>query len=130
MYGKKSIRVDTRIDTRIQQIAEREHTTYTKVVEDALKLYLDFDSMENATVLSQDIQKAFAAQVNIMESRINAKTNRVLSELAIQSAMGNMLIANDLGVPAGTLDKYRQLAVEFLKTNNRVLRLNEIADDA
>lgn len=130
MYLKKSIRVDSKVDKRIQQIAEREHTTFTKVVEDALKLYLDFDSMENATIINQDIQKAFAAQVNIMESRINTKTNKILSEVAIQTAIGNMLIANDLGIPENTLDRYRQLAVEFLRANNRVLRLDEVAEDA
>lgn len=130
MVVKKSIRLESKIDTQIQQIAERKSTTFTQVVEDALKLYIDYDSMENATFINQDIKKTFAAEVSNMEKRMLNRTNKVLSETAIQLGILTMIIGNNVEIAPGAYDSFRTLVVEYLKTNNMPLRLNEVLEDA
>lgn len=85
--------------------------------------------MENkATVINDEILNIMQASNALLLQQINNKTNRVISELAIQNAVQNSILANELDVDSVRLDNYRKQAVEFLKTNNRVLRLDEIID--
>ena len=48
------------------------------------------------------------------------------SKLTIRNAIQNLILTNELDVDKIDADNYRQQAVEFLKTNNRVLRLDEL----
>jgi len=62
------------------------------------------------------------------EQRINNKTNQVLSALAIETGTLEQIIAASLDVDRGKLKKYRENAVDFLKANNRVIRMDEVIE--
>lgn len=81
---------------------------------------------DKATLINEEIISILQASIALLEQNINNKTNRVLSELAIQNAIQNMILASELEVSGIDTDSYRKKAVEFLKTNNRVLRLDEL----
>ena len=70
--------------------------------------------------------KMVQANINLLLREINNKSNRVLSEVAIQSAIQNMIISSELDVSSTNLERYRKQAIEFLQSSNRVLRLDEI----
>lgn len=69
------------------------------------------------------------ASLRLAEKSINNKTNKVLSELAIQSAIQNQVMAESLEIKKADLYKYRIEAVTTLKEGQRVFRLDEIADE-
>ena len=59
----------------------------------------------------------------------NGTEKRVLSELAIQQAILCQVIAHELEVNPRALDNYRRAAVEYLKMNDRVFRLEDIVEE-
>lgn len=113
----------------IAEIAKDKGTSVNAVIEQAAKYYRDKRYMEDkATIINEEILKIIQSSNALLLQQINNKTNRVISELAIQNAIQNEILANELDVDAIKLDNYRKQAVEFLKTNNRVFRLDEIAE--
>lgn len=111
------------------EIAKDKGTSINYVIEQAVKYYRDKRYMEDkATLINEEILKIIQANNALLSQQINNKLNRVISELAIQNAIQNFILASELDVDAVKIDNYRKQAVEFLKTNNRVFRLDEIAD--
>lgn len=111
------------------EIAKDKGTSINYVIEQAVKCYRDKCYMEDkATLINEEILKIIQANNALLSQQINNKSNRVISELAIQNAIQNLILASELDVDAVKIDNYRKQAVEFLKTNNRVFRLDEIAD--
>lgn len=111
------------------EIAKDKGTSINYVIEQAVKYYRDKRYMEDkATLINEEILKIIQANNALLSQQINNKSNRIISELAIQNAIQNLILASELDVDAVKIDNYRKQAVEFLKTNNRVFRLDEIAD--
>ena len=126
---KRTIRIDETLAKDISNIAKEKNQSENILIENALKLYRDFHHMgEKATFINDEIIKINQSAMNLLEQRINHKANKLLSELAIQSCILNQVIANSLEVPPLDLQEYRKSAVEFLKANNRILRLDEIIE--
>ena len=99
----------------------------TEIVVEALKVYRDYKYMgDRATIINENILKMVQANINLLLKEINNKSNRVLSEVAIQSAIQNMIISSELDVSATDAEQFRKQAIKFLQSSNRVLRLDEI----
>lgn len=126
---KITIRIPDGLHTDISAIAKESGASLNFVVEQALKYYRDKRYMEEkATIINQEIINIIQASNALLLQQINNKTNRVLSELAIQNAIQNMILESELDVSDIDADKYRKKAIEFLRTNNRVLRLDELIE--
>ena len=108
-------------------MSKNDGTSLNYIVEQALKYYRDKRYMDDkATIINEEIISIIQANNALLLQQINNKSNRVLSELSIQNAIQNLILTNELDVDKIDADNYRQQAVEFLKTNNRVLRLDEL----
>lgn len=126
---KITIRIPDELHADISVIAKESGASLNFVVEQALKYYRDKRYMEEkATIINQEIINIIQASNALLLQQINNKTNRVLSELAIQNAIQNMILESELDVSDIDADKYRKKAIEFLRTNNRVLRLDELIE--
>ena len=124
---KKTYRVSAETKESIETIVEKENCTETAVVENAIRYYKDYLYMQNeSTFLSEDIKRTIQASNNLLEKRLNNRTNKLLSELAIQEAILCQVIARDLDVSPRALGDYRKAAVEWLQMNDRVFRLEEL----
>lgn len=124
---KKTWDVEKQALEQIEKIAQDDNTTTTAVVNAALKYYADRYYLENkATMLPMEILAAMRSMVELMEHRINNKSNQLISSMAIQLYIIDKVIADNLGLAPDTLETYRAEAVEFLRANNRVLHLNEV----
>lgn len=124
-----TVRLPDELYNDAAEIAKHSGSSINSVIEQAVKCYRDKCYMEDkATLINEEILKIIQANNALLLQQINNKTNRVISELAIQSAIQNLILASELDVDAVQVDNYRKQAVEFLKTNNRVFRLDEIAD--
>lgn len=124
-----TVRLPDELYYDVSEIAKYTGSSVNSVIEQAVKYYRDKRYMEDkATLVNEEILKIIQANNGLLLKQINNKTNRVISELAIQSAIQNLILASELDVDAVQVDNYRKQAVEFLKTNNRVFRLDEIAD--
>lgn len=126
---RMTVRLPDELYYDVSEIAKYTGSSVNSVIEQAVKYYRDKRYMEDkATLVNEEILKIIQANNGLLLKQINNKTNRVISELAIQSAIQNLILASELDVDAVQVDNYRKQAVEFLKTNNRVFRLDEIAD--
>lgn len=124
-----TVRIPDNLYSDLVAIAKDNGASLNYIIEQALKYYRDRLYMaEKASVIPEDILSVIQANNALMLQQINNKTNRVLSEVAIQSAIQNMLLANELEIEGYDVDSCRKKAVEFLKTNNRVLRLDELIE--
>lgn len=124
-----TVRLPDELYYDVSEIAKYTGSSVNSVIEQAVKYYRDKRYMEDkATLVNEEILKIIQANNGLLLQQINNKTNRVISELAIQSAIQNLILASELDVDVVQVDNYRKQAVEFLKTNNRVFRLDEIAD--
>lgn len=114
----------------LKAIADKENCTETAVIENAVRCYRDYLYVQNdGTFITESVKRTVLASVNLMESRLNNRTNKVLSELAIQQAILCQVIAHELEVNPRALDNYRRAAVEYLKMNDRVFRLEDIVEE-
>ena len=121
------IKVADTLHTDISAIAKDNNCSITEIAVEALKVYRDYRYMaDRATIINEEILKIVQANINLLLKEINNKSNRVLSEVAIQSAIQNMIICSELDVSAADAERYRKQAVDFLQSSNRVLRLDEI----
>lgn len=126
---QKHLRIDDDLALDIQTIAKKKKMTDNAVILEALKFYRDYIYMgEQATIINQEILAMVEANMRLAEHRINNKTNQVLSALAIQAGIQNQILAASLEVDPLLLTEYRRIAAEFLKANQRVLRLDELED--
>jgi len=129
MLQKKTYRLNVKTAESIAKLAREKNRTETAIVEEAIKVYSDYLYMqEHATIIPQEIVKVLQSTVAMAEQRINNKTNQVLSALTIETGTLEQIIAASLDVDRGKLKKYRENAVDFLKANNRVIRMDEVIE--
>lgn len=120
---------DETVET-LKAIADKENCTETAVIENAIRYYRDYLYVQNdGAFITESVKRTVLASVNLMESRLNNRTNKVLSELAIQQAILCQVIAHEMEVNPRALDNYRRAAVEYLKMNDRVFRLEDIVEE-
>ncbi|WMJ22687.1 hypothetical protein RBG61_11905 [Paludicola sp. MB14-C6] len=126
---RKTIRIDEDLIHDIINIAKDNNQTENSVIEKALKYYRDFYYMQvKSTFINDEIINILQAVIETKLQNINNKTNQVLSEVAIQSNIQNQVLASELDVNPLQLQQMRLNAIDFLKANNRVLKLNEIVE--
>ena len=67
----------------LKTIVEKENCTEVSAVENAIRYYKDYLYMQtDGAFISESVKRTFLASVNLMETRLNNRTNKVLSELA------------------------------------------------
>ena len=102
---------DETVET-LKAIADKENCTETAVIENAIRYYRDYLYVQNdGAFITESVKRTVLASVNLMESRLNNRTNKVLSELAIQQAILCQVIAHELEVNPRALANYRRPAV-------------------
>lgn len=120
---------DETVET-LKAIADKENCTETAVIENAIRYYKDYLYMQtDGAFINESVKRTFLASVNLMETRLNNRTNKVLSELAIQQAIICQVLAHELEINPRALDNYRRAAVEYLKMNDRVFQLEDILEE-
>lgn len=126
---KRTIRIDDSLAQDITKIAEEENMSENMAMEQALEFYRDYKYMTGkATIINDEILRIGKANTELLEQRINHKTNQVLSSLAIEVSILTQIVAGSLEVDPLQLPEYRKRALEFLRQNNRVFRLDELAE--
>lgn len=126
----RAYRISDEAVEMLKAIANKENCTDTAVIENAIRYYRDYLYVQNeGAFITESVKRTVLASVNLMETRLNNRTNKVLSELAIQQAILCQVIAHELEVNPRALDNYRRAAVEYLKMNDRVFRLEDIVEE-
>ena len=68
------------------------------------------------------------SMVELLEHKLNNRSNQLISSLAIQQFILAKIIAESLDISPDAVELYRKQAVEFLRENNRVFSLKEGLD--
>lgn len=126
---KTTLRIDEKISKDMDRVAKNEGISKGDLLVKAFKFYKNYCfANTEASFLNDNILSAMQGITDRMEMRLNHKTNQVLSELAIQVSIMEQILGNSLDVDGSVLSKFRQNAVEFLKTNQRILRMDEVIE--
>ena len=126
---RKTFRISEDVIKDISRIANDKHQSENQIVETALKVYRDYYYMdEKATIINEEVYSMLKGLLGVTENRINNKTNQVLSATAIELGTLTQLIADSLGASPEKLAMFRQNSVDFIKTNQRILKLSEVMD--
>ena len=127
--AKRSVRIEDGLSEDIKQLAQEQNTSENDIFNRALRFYRDYCYMQDkASVINQDVLNVARSMANVAEKNINYKTNKYLSELAVQQAMLNMIIGNSLDFSEQDLQVFRLKALDTIKETPRVLRLDEVHD--
>lgn len=127
--AKKTYRLDDTLMDDIATIADTQNKSETYIIEDALKLYRDYQYMNGkASFIPREIINVLQSSYKVAENSINAKTNKVLSEVAIQTIIQNLILAKSLELDEKDIYRYRLKALDFLKESQRILKLDEIVE--
>lgn len=122
-----SWRLNEKIVSEIYNIADECHSKRTFMIEKALEQYVEsYRLQKKASLLSQEVIDVQKSLVDLLEHRINNRSNQLLSSMAIQQFVLCKVIAESLEISPDTLELYRRQAAEFLKENNRVFSLKEM----
>lgn len=122
-----SWRLNEKIVSEIYNIADECHSKRTFMIEKALEQYVEsYRLQKKATLLSQEVIDVQKSLVDLLEHRINNRSNQLLSSMAIQQFVLCKVIAESLEISPDALELYRRQAAEFLKENNRVFSLKEM----
>lgn len=76
--------------------------------------------------LNDNLLQVIKSMTDNLDHRINSRSNQLLSELAIQLGIMQQVIANNLEVDGSQIAEYRKNTVDFIKTNQRIFRMDEI----
>jgi hypothetical protein len=97
------------------------------IVHEALKLYRDKRYMsEKASALPSELTETLLAANALLEKKLNAKSNQLLSSMGIELFVIQCILAHNLEIAPDEVERYRREAADFLRTNNRTLRMEEI----
>lgn len=123
---KKTWDVDADACASLEEIAQGSGRKMTQVVNEALRYYADRYYLEHkATMLPSEILEAMQSTVNVLERRLDNRSNQLLSNMAVQLFIVNRVLADSLDISPEVLEQYRSQAAEFIKANNRLLELRE-----
>lgn len=129
--SKFSVRIDTSLVSDFDKIAEesKDGKIRNDLIEEAMRYYRDRYYMQNkASIINDNILSAMQGISDRMEMRLNHKTNQLLSELAIQVSIMEQILGASIPVDGDVLSKFRQNAVEFIKVNQRIFRMDEVIE--
>lgn len=126
---KTSVRIDEKLNADYDKMADESDHTKTFLVNTALSFYRDvYYSKNKATFMNENILATMQAMVDSLEHKLNNRTNQMLSELAIQQAIIAQVLSDSLEVKGDQLAEYRKKAVDYIKVNQRILKLDEVND--
>jgi len=123
------IRIDDDLAEDINAIAKQEHESANTTIEKALELYRDVHyGKKKATFVNDAIMSAVEGVAAGLERRLGNRLAPLLSELAIQQAIMAQEEAVSLDISEADLYEFRRKAVEWLKINQRPLRLEQLLE--
>lgn len=126
---RRSIQLDDKLLKDISNIAAENNRSVNIEIAEALKFYRDYRYMsDKASFINEDIIKLIDSRLALLEQRINAKTNQVLSSTAIELEIVAQILAEQLEISPAQVEIFRRKAVDFIKMNNRAFRLDELID--
>ena len=127
---KKTYRIEETLAADIAKLSGELSQSENQVVETALRFYRDYHYMQNkATFITEEMLGVIQGTFSLAENSINQKTNRVLTELAVQTAIQNYILAKSLDVDKKDLHNYRLRALDYMRENNRVFKMTELVGD-
>lgn len=127
--AKFTVRIDAILTNDFDRICSEKNMTRNELVEEAMRYYRDRYYMQNkASIINDNILSAMQGISDRMEMRLNHKTNQLLSELAIQVSIMEQILGASIPIDGDVLSKFRQNAVEFIKVNQRIFRMDEVVE--
>lgn len=119
-------RMSQELKNDLENIAANAGKSRNDIIIEACKMYRDYTYMENkASLLPEHILRSMQATVTGLEERVNNKSNQLLSTMAIEMYIIEHILAAELEIEADDIIKYRRDAVEVIKRNNRIFRMDE-----
>ncbi len=128
--AEKLLRYSDELADDVKAMASELRQSENQVIETAIKFYRDYHYMNRkACFINEQILQVIQASFRMAENTINQKTNKLISELSVQSAIQNMIIAGSLEVSQKDLLTYRLRALDFLRESQRIFRMDELTDE-
>jgi len=110
----------------LEGIAESSGKSRNDIILQACKMYRDYTYMETkASIIPEHILRSMQATVTGLEEKLNNKSNQLLSSMAIEIYIIEHILASELEIEADDIIRYRRDAVEVMKRNNRIFRMDE-----
>lgn len=119
-YKDKLFRIDAELAADLESIAEEQGTSQTTIVHEALKLYRDKRYMsEKASALPSELTETLLAANALLEKKLNAKSNQLLSSMGIELFVIQCILAHILpDQQLKGISILRPITTELIKREN------------
>ncbi len=127
MQVRFTARLPAELSDRLEFWAKEAGCSKNDMLIEACRMYGDLKAAhEPGSYLPQWAVQQIRGISGDLQTRINHRSNQLLSSMAIQLTVLQYLIADNLEVSSAALAEYTAQAVEHLKTNNRLFRMDEL----
>ncbi len=111
----------------LNTLAKIQGKSRNELLVNACQMYLDFSAANaQGSYLPQWTVQQINGICGNLQTQLNARSNQLLSSLAIQLTVLQMILADSLEIEPAAVREYTVEAVNALKSNNRVFRMEEI----
>lgn len=123
---RTNLRMPDTLMADMDNLAEQKRKTRNEIIVEACQLYRDYVNMNKpGSLLPQYAVQAMEAIAGTLQTNLNARSNQLISSLAIQLFVIQKMLAENMEVSDMNVGEYTQQAIEMLKRNNRVFRMDD-----
>lgn len=126
MKNKLTCRLPEKLVQRLDALAESTGKNRNELITEACGMYCDMQTLnEPGSYLPQWVVQQVDGICGVLQNNLNNRSNQLLSSMAIQLTVIQMILADGLKITNADVSEYTVQAVEALKGNNRVFRMEE-----
>ncbi len=126
---KASYRLPESLVQAMDTIARQKGISRTDLITDACRMYCDLMAVQQPdSYLPQWAVQQIRGICGDLQTQLNNRSNQLLSSIAIQLTVLQLIVADSLEVSESTVREYTAQAVANLKRNNRVFQLDEFLE--
>lgn len=126
MTNKSSYRLPAELVQDLDNIAKQKGISRTDAISEACRMYCDMAAAGRpGSYLPQWAVQQIQGICGNLQTQLNNRSNQLLSSMAIQLTVLQMILADSLEIKEAAVEAYTAQAVEELRRNNRVFRMEE-----
>lgn len=122
-----NVRLPEDVIEALETLSAAEDKSRTEIVIEAVRLYRDKVGIQKpGSLLPEYVLQAIDGMCGTLQTNLNAKSNQLLSSMAIQLFVVQRMMADNLEVEPLQIEEYTRQAVEMIRQNNRVFRMQDL----
>lgn len=120
---------DKLVESMDNFIKENNYRSRSELISKAVEFYMDYTRIQKpGEFLPREIKGIMAESLGATEKRLGNRFGKLLSDTAIQIGILEQIMQNSLELNKDEISKYRKIAVDEIKSNQRMFKYEKLAE--